>query len=105
MEAMQVQEVGLYLPGRQKAIPLILKNTRNRYHDAGTIDLSFKSVSELQALLGDQLQAKQTDIADSLGRRRAGLKIPADPRRDSVIRSGGCSSGGRSTPVSFGCTE
>ena len=40
-----------------KTIPLITENTRNRYYDAGMSDLSFKSVSELQALLGEQLQA------------------------------------------------
>jgi DNA-binding XRE family transcriptional regulator len=38
-------------------IPLILEKCRNRYYYAGMSDLSFKSIAELQGLLGEQLQA------------------------------------------------
>jgi hypothetical protein len=66
-----------------------------------SIKIELKRTVDEEARKANEQQAKQTDVADSLGRRRAGLKIPADHRRDFMIRSGGSSSGGRRTSVSL----
>lgn len=38
-------------------LPFMLEKHHNRYYYAGLSDLSFKSISELQVLLGEQLRA------------------------------------------------
>jgi hypothetical protein len=76
-----------------KTIPLILENTRNRYHYAGMSDLSFKSVSELQALLGDQLQAlrQSKDLKQITTAEKAGISEKAlrnlEAGRGSTVES------------------
>jgi DNA-binding XRE family transcriptional regulator len=76
-----------------KTIPLILENTRNRYYYAGMSDLSFKSVSELQALLGDQLQAlrQSKDLDQITTAEKAGISEKAlrnlEAGRGSTVES------------------
>src|ERR1700677_4634019 len=76
-----------------KTIPLITENTRNRYYDAGMSDLSFKSVSELQALLGDQLQAlrQSKDLDQITTAEKAGISEKAlrnlEAGRGSTVES------------------
>ena len=76
-----------------KTIPLITENTRNRYYDAGMSDLSFKSVSELQALLGDQLRAlrQSKDLDQITTAEKAGISEKAlrnlEAGRGSTVES------------------
>jgi DNA-binding XRE family transcriptional regulator len=74
-------------------IPLIDENTRNRYYYAGMSDLSFKSVSELQALLGEQLQAlrQSKDLDQITTAEKAGISEKAlrnlEAGRGSTVES------------------
>jgi DNA-binding XRE family transcriptional regulator len=76
-----------------KTIPFILENARNRYYYAGMSDLSFKSVSELQALLGDQLQAlrQSKDLDQITTAEKAGISEKAlrnlEAGRGSTVES------------------
>ena len=76
-----------------KNIPFILENARNRYYYAGMSDLSFKSVSELQALLGDQLQAlrQSKDLDQITTAEKAGISEKAlrnlEAGRGSTVES------------------
>jgi hypothetical protein len=76
-----------------KTIPFILEITRNRYYYAGMSDLSFKSVSELQALLGDQLQAlrQSKDLDQITTAEKAGISEKAlrnlEAGRGSTVES------------------
>jgi hypothetical protein len=45
-----------------------------------SVKMELKRTADEEARKTNEHQAKQTEVADSLGRRRAGLKIPADPR-------------------------
>jgi DNA-binding XRE family transcriptional regulator len=57
----QQLSTGLYGKGQISIIgviiPIILEKSLNRYYCADMSDLSFKSISELQVLLGEQLRA------------------------------------------------
>ena len=76
-----------------KTIPFILENARNRYYYAGMSDLSFKSVSELQALLGDQLLAlrQSKDLDQITTAEKAGISEKAlrnlEAGRGSTVES------------------
>jgi len=76
-----------------KTIPIILENTRNRHYYAGMSDLSFRSISELQALLGDQLQAlrQSKDLDQITTAEKAGISEKAlrnlEAGRGSTVES------------------
>lgn len=74
-------------------LPFMLENPYNRYYYAGMSDLSFKSVSELQALLGDQLQAlrQSKDLDQITTAEKAGISEKAlrnlEAGRGSTVES------------------
>lgn len=74
-------------------LPFILENPSNRYYYAGMSDLSFKSISDLQALLGDQLQALRLskDLDQITTAEKAGISEKAlrnlEAGRGSTVES------------------
>ena len=74
-------------------MPFMTENTSNRYYDAGRSDLSFKSVSELQALLGDLLRAlrQSKDLDQITTAEKAGISEKAlrnlEAGRGSTVES------------------
>jgi transcriptional regulator with XRE-family HTH domain len=74
-------------------IPFILEKHHNRYYYTDMSDLSFKSVSELQALLGEQVQALRLskDLGQITTAEKAGISEKAlrnlEAGRGSTVES------------------